>query len=75
MKVLILGGNGYLGPHVVKALEPYYTLRVTDINDIETKHESMHIDVGSLDQVMRAAEGMDRDSQLLRPTTRSTTRV
>ena len=46
MKVLILGGNGYLGPHVVKALEPYYTLRVTDINDIETKHESMHIDVG-----------------------------
>ena len=23
MKVLILGGNGYLGPHVVKALEPY----------------------------------------------------
>lgn len=59
MKVLILGGNGYLGPHVVKALESHYTLRVTDINDIDTKHESMHIDVGSLDQVMKAAEGMD----------------
>ena len=59
MKVLILGGNGYLGPHVVKALEAHYTLRVTDINDIDTKHESMHIDVGSLDQVMKAAEGMD----------------
>ena len=59
MKVLILGGNGYLGPHVVKALEPYYTLRVTDINEIDTPHESMHIDVGSLDDVMRAAEGMD----------------
>ena len=59
MKVLVLGGNGHLGPHVVKALEPYYSLRVTDINDIDTKHESMHIDVGSLDQVMKAAEGMD----------------
>lgn len=59
MKVLILGGNGYLGPHVVKALEPYYTLRVTDINDIDTKHESMQIDVSNLDQVLRAAEGMD----------------
>lgn len=59
MKVLILGGNGHLGPHVVKALEPHYSLRVTDINDIDTKHESMHIDVGSLDQVLKAAEGMD----------------
>ena len=27
MKVLILGGHGYLGPHVEKALEPYYQLR------------------------------------------------
>ncbi len=59
MKVLILGGNGYLGPHVVKALEPYYTLRVTDINEIDTKHESLNIDVSSLDQVLRAAEEMD----------------
>jgi nucleoside-diphosphate-sugar epimerase len=59
MKVLILGGHGYLGPHVVKALEPYYQLRVTDIKPIETQHESMHVDVSKLDDVMRAAEGMD----------------
>ena len=59
MKVLILGGHGYLGPHVEKALEPYYQLRITDIKPIDTKHESMQIDVSSLDDVMRAAEGMD----------------
>lgn len=59
MKVLILGGHGYLGPHVEKALEPYYQLRITDITPIDTKHESMQVDVSSLDEVMRAAEGMD----------------
>ena len=59
MKVLILGGHGYLGPHVEKALEPYYQLRITDIKPIDTKHESMQVDVSSLDEVMRAAEGMD----------------
>lgn len=59
MKVLILGGHGYLGPHVEKALEPYYQLRITDIKPIETKHESMQIDVSSLDEVMQASEGMD----------------
>ncbi|MBI1922797.1 hypothetical protein HYR99_00960, partial [Candidatus Poribacteria bacterium] len=59
MKVLILGGHGYLGPHVVKALEPYYQLRITDIKPIETQHESLQVDVSSLDAVMKAAEGMD----------------
>jgi nucleoside-diphosphate-sugar epimerase len=59
MKVLILGGHGFLGPHVVEALGSDYQLRVTDIKPIETEHETMHIDVASLDQVMKAAEGMD----------------
>lgn len=59
MKVLILGGHGYLGPHVVKALEPYYQLRITDIKPIETKHEAVQVDVSSLDAVMKVAEGMD----------------
>ena len=59
MKVLILGGNGYLGPHVVKALEPYHQLRITDIKPIETKHEAMCVDVSSLDEVMKAAEGTE----------------
>ena len=56
MKVLILGAHGYLGPHVVKALEPHYQLRLTDIKPIETKHEAMQVDVSSLDEVMKAAK-------------------
>ena len=59
MKVLILGSNGYLGPHVVKALEPHYELRLTDIKPIQTKHESVRVDISCLDEVMRAAENMD----------------
>ena len=59
MKVLILGGHGLLGPHLVKALEPYHQLRITDIKPIETAHESMHVDVGSLDEVIKAADGME----------------
>lgn len=59
MKVLILGAHGNLGPHVVKALESHYHLRLTDITPIETKHEFVSVDVSSLAQVTRAAEGMD----------------
>lgn len=60
MKVLILGGDGKLGPWVVKALEGGdYDLRVTDVSPIDTPHESMVVDVADPDQVMRAAEGMD----------------
>ena len=39
MKVLILGANGMLGPHVVKALEGRHELRLTDINDLDSPHE------------------------------------
>ena len=60
MNVLILGGNGILGPYVVKALEPHHTLRITDINSLEdTKHEFLIVDMASADQVMKAAAGMD----------------
>ena len=59
MKVLILGADGYLGPHVVKVLEPHYELRLTDIKPIQTKHESIQVDISCPDAVMRAAEGMD----------------
>ena len=34
MNVLILGANGELGPHVVRALECRHQLRLTDINDL-----------------------------------------
>jgi len=61
MKVLLLGANGYMGPHVVKALEPYYELRITDIKapPQKTSHEFQYVDVASLEQVRKAAEGMD----------------
>jgi nucleoside-diphosphate-sugar epimerase len=60
MNVLILGGNGFLGPHLVKALEEGdYRLRVTDIKPIDSPHQTMLVDVADYDQVRRAAEGMD----------------
>ncbi len=59
MNVLILGANGMLGPHVIKALEPHHTLRLTDINDLDTPHEYIKVDASDLDHVVRVAEGMD----------------
>jgi len=59
MKVLLLGGNGFLGPHVVGALEDHCDLRITDVVPIDTPHESAQVDVGDLEQVRRAAEGTD----------------
>lgn len=61
MKVLILGANGYMGPHVIKALEPYHQLRITDIRPLNEKsrHEFQYVDVAVLDQVRKAAQGMD----------------
>lgn len=61
MKVLILGANGYLGPHVVKALEAQHQLRVTDIKPPASnmRHEFRYVDVTSLEQVRSAAAGMD----------------
>ena len=60
MKVLILGANGMLGPHVVKALEGRHELRLTDINELEgSPHEYFKVDASDIDQVVSAAEGMD----------------
>ena len=59
MKVLILGGQARLGPHVVRAIEADHELRVTDIEPIETGHEYREVDISSPDDVMSAAEGMD----------------
>lgn len=69
MKVVIYGGNGMLGPHVVKALAPHYELRVTDIKPFETPHEMQVVDVADPDAVMKAAEGMDAivNLSVLRP--------
>ena len=60
MKVLLIGANGMLGPHVVKALEDLHQLRLTDIKDApETVHEYVQLDVANLDAVTTAAKGMD----------------
>ena len=59
MKVLILGANGMLGPWVVQALEGHYDLRLTDIVDMHSPHETMYVDVADGDQVRAAAEGID----------------
>jgi NAD dependent epimerase/dehydratase family len=61
MKVLLLGANGYLGPHVVNALESGHELRITDIRPPreKTRHEYMYVDISSIEQVRKAARGMD----------------
>ena len=59
MKVLILGANGMLGPHVIKALEDRHELRLSDINELDTPHEYLQVDAADIDQVTAAAEGMD----------------
>ena len=61
MKVLIIGASGYLGPYVAKALAPFHQLRLSDIKppDQDPGHEFLTVDVASMDQVLRASEGMD----------------
>jgi nucleoside-diphosphate-sugar epimerase len=60
MRILLLGGNGELGPWVVKAHENRHELRITDINDPPgDRHEFIRLDVSDLDGVVRAAQGMD----------------
>ncbi len=60
MRVLILGGNGMLGPWVVKALEERHELRITDINEPPSgRHEFVQLDVSDIAGVVAAADGMD----------------
>jgi hypothetical protein len=66
MNVLLIGANGYMGPHVVKALAARHRLRITDvqpppqeITQAYDEHEFRQVDVTDQDQVLRAAEGMD----------------
>jgi len=59
MRVLLLGGHGKLGPHVVQALEGHHELRITDLKPIDSPHQTLQVDIADPDQVMAAAEGMD----------------
>ncbi len=69
MRVLLLGGNGYLGPHVVRELERDHQLVVTDVAPIDTPHPSQVVDISDWDQVRAAAEGTDAivNCSVLRP--------
>ncbi len=66
MNILLIGANGYLGPHVVRELAPHHRLRITDIRPVAAEirrefpdHDYFDLDVTSQDQVMRGAEGTD----------------
>jgi nucleoside-diphosphate-sugar epimerase len=61
MNILLIGANGYLGPYVAKALAPHHRLRLTDVKPPATDpgHEFVRVDISSIEQVMKAAEGMD----------------
>lgn len=66
MNILIVGANGYMGPHVVEALAPHHRLRITDIKPAPKEirqrfpdHDYRDLDVTRQDEVARAAEGMD----------------
>ncbi|MDA0334768.1 MAG: NAD-dependent epimerase/dehydratase family protein [bacterium] len=59
MRILLLGGNGFLGPHVVTELEGDHELVVTDVAPVKSPHETQQVDIAHLDQVRRAARGTD----------------
>ena len=61
MNVLIIGANGFLGPHVVRALEGRYTMRLTDVRPPPpgVDHDWRQLDISDYEQVHAAAEGMD----------------
>ncbi|MBC8452895.1 MAG: NAD(P)-dependent oxidoreductase, partial [Chloroflexi bacterium] len=61
MKVLILGGNGMLGPWAVRAMKDRHDILLTDINDPypEYKGEYQKLSADDVDGVVKAAEGMD----------------
>lgn len=61
MKVLIAGGNGAMGPHVIAALRGRHRLRVTDVTPAPPgfAHEYRQLDAGDHDGVIAAADGMD----------------
>jgi nucleoside-diphosphate-sugar epimerase len=66
MRVLMIGANGYMGPHVVQRLAPQHQLRITDIQPAPEairqafpQQEFFDLDITDCDQVRRAAEGVD----------------
>ena len=61
MKVLILGGNGMLGPWVVRSLKNFHDILLTDINDPPKSYKGDYqkLSVDDIDQVIETSKGMD----------------
>ncbi|MBM3740096.1 MAG: NAD(P)-dependent oxidoreductase [Acidobacteria bacterium] len=61
MNVLVTGGAGYLGPFVARSLAREHRVLLSDVKQPAQKPEQEFrvVDMTSLDQVMRASEGMD----------------
>ncbi len=66
MNILLIGANGYMGPHVVRELAPHHRLRITDIHPAPPEirrqfpdHDYFDLDVTSQEQVLRGSEGAD----------------
>lgn len=59
MKLLLLGAAGPVAAAAIRSLEPFHTLRLTDIRPMQTAHEFRVVDVTDPAQVEAAAAGMD----------------
>ena len=61
MNLLILGGNGMLGPWVVRALKNKHNILLTDINDPHPnyKGEFLKLSVDDTKGVINASKNMD----------------
>lgn len=60
MKILLLGANGMLGPHVVKVLEKEHDLILSDVHaSMDSEHEYHQINVSDLESVINISSGMD----------------
>jgi UDP-glucose 4-epimerase len=60
MRVLVTGGAGFLGPHIVKSLEQNgHEVVVFDIKEPLTKGEFIAGDLASLDDCIRATRAID----------------
>lgn len=59
MKVLIMGAGGPVAAAAIKALEPHHILRLADIKQLESDHETLIVDIKNPSEVFKAASGMD----------------
>ena len=59
MKILILGGNGMLGPWAVRAMKDRHEILLTDINEPHPNYKGdyLQLSVSDVDGVIKAAEG------------------